>query len=74
MNKFRNILLAEDLPTEDVDELLLKVIDKSENKEFVIIPNKNSTSYRKVGDYLIPKPHIITRKSKYHYRKIVHIT
>ena len=25
-----NLLLAEDLPTEDVDELLLKIIDKSE--------------------------------------------
>ena len=30
MNEFRNILLAEDLPAEDVDELLLKIIDKSE--------------------------------------------
>ena len=30
MNEFRNILLAEDLSTEDVDELLLKIIDKSE--------------------------------------------
>ena len=30
MNEFRNMLLAEDLPTEDVDELLLKIIDKSE--------------------------------------------
>ena len=30
INEFRNILLAEDLPTEDVDELLLKTIDKSE--------------------------------------------
>ena len=30
MNEFRNLLLAEDLPTEDVDELLLKIIDKSE--------------------------------------------
>ena len=30
MNEFRNILLAKDLPTEDVDELLLKIIDKSE--------------------------------------------
>ncbi len=30
MNEFRNILLAEDLPTEDVDELLLKIIDISE--------------------------------------------
>ena len=30
MNEFRNMLLTEDLPTEDVDELLLKVIDKSE--------------------------------------------
>ena len=29
-NKFRNMLLAENLPTEDVDELLLKIIDKSE--------------------------------------------
>ena len=30
MNEFRNMLLAEDLSTEDVDELLLKIIDKSE--------------------------------------------
>ena len=30
MNEFRSMLLAEDLPTEDVDELLLKIIDKSE--------------------------------------------
>lgn len=30
MNEFRNMLLAEVLPTEDVDELLLKIIDKSE--------------------------------------------
>lgn len=30
MNEFRNMLLAEDLPTEDVDELLLKIINKSE--------------------------------------------
>ncbi len=27
MNEFRNMLLADDLPTEDVDELLLKLID-----------------------------------------------
>ena len=26
MNEFRNMLLAEDLPIEDVDELLLKLI------------------------------------------------
>lgn len=31
MNEFRNKLLVEDLPTEDVDELLLKIIDKSEH-------------------------------------------
>ena len=30
MNEFRNMLLSEDLPTDDVDELLLKIIDKSE--------------------------------------------
>ncbi len=29
MNEFRNVLLAKDLPAEDVDELLLKIIDKS---------------------------------------------
>lgn len=27
MNEFRNALLMQDLPTEDVDELLLKIID-----------------------------------------------
>ena len=30
MNEFRNMLLAENLPTEDVDESLLKIIDKTE--------------------------------------------
>ena len=30
MNEFRNMLLAEGLPTEDVDELLIMLIDKSE--------------------------------------------
>ena len=30
MNEFRNMLLADGLPTQDVDELLLKIIDKSE--------------------------------------------
>ena len=30
MNEFRNMLLAEDLPTEDIDELLLKLIDTYE--------------------------------------------
>ncbi len=30
INEFRNMLLADGLPTEDVDELLLKIIDKSE--------------------------------------------
>ncbi len=30
MNEFRNMLLADGLPTEDFDELLLKIIDKSE--------------------------------------------
>ena len=29
MNEFRNMLLAEGLPTEDVDELLIMLIDKS---------------------------------------------
>lgn len=27
MNEFRNMLIEDDLPTEDVDKLLLKVID-----------------------------------------------
>ncbi|MBR3768170.1 MAG: hypothetical protein IKL10_08055 [Clostridia bacterium] len=30
MNEFRNLLLSEGLPTEDVNKLLLKIIDKSE--------------------------------------------
>ena len=32
MNEFRNMLLAEDLPTEDVDELLLKLVDAYEKQ------------------------------------------
>lgn len=32
MNEFRNMLLSENLPTEDVDELLLKIIDKREKQ------------------------------------------
>ena len=31
MNELCSTLLAEDLPTEDVDELILKIIDKSEH-------------------------------------------
>ena len=30
MNEFRNMLLSDGFPTEDVDELLLKIINKSE--------------------------------------------
>ena len=30
MNEFRNMLLSDGIPTEDVDELLLKIIEKSE--------------------------------------------
>lgn len=30
MNELLNMLLVEGLPTEDVDELLIKIIDKSE--------------------------------------------
>lgn len=30
MNEFRNMLLADGIPTEDVDELLLKIINQSE--------------------------------------------
>lgn len=30
MNEFRNMLSADGLPTENVDERLLKIIDKSE--------------------------------------------
>ena len=30
MNEFRNMLLAENLPTEDVDDLLIMLIDKAE--------------------------------------------
>ena len=30
MNEFRNTLLAEGITTEDVDELLIKIISKSE--------------------------------------------
>ena len=30
MNEFRSMLLTEDLPTVDVNELLFKIIDKSE--------------------------------------------
>ena len=30
MNEFRNMLLSDGIPTEDVDELLLKIINKSE--------------------------------------------
>ena len=30
MNEFRNMLLLDGVPTEDVDELLLKIITKSE--------------------------------------------
>ena len=32
INEWRNMLLAADYPTEDVDELLLKIIKKAERK------------------------------------------
>ena len=32
MNEFRNMLLSDGLPTEDVDELLIKIINKSERR------------------------------------------
>ena len=44
MNEFRNMLLAEDLPTEDVDELLLKIIDKSEKQGGCYYVKQNSIS------------------------------
>ena len=52
MNEFRNMLLADGLPTEDVDELLIKSLIKVKNKEAVIMSKK--IQYRRVGDYLIP--------------------
>ena len=30
MNEFRNMLLSDGIPTEDVDELLMKIINQSE--------------------------------------------
>ncbi|MBR2875605.1 MAG: hypothetical protein IKC01_00530 [Clostridia bacterium] len=36
MNEFRNMLLAEGLPTEDVDELLLKLIDVYEKQGVIL--------------------------------------
>ena len=30
MNEFRNMLLSDSIPTEDVDELLIKIINQSE--------------------------------------------
>ena len=30
MNEFRNMFLSDGIPTEDVDELLIKIINKSE--------------------------------------------
>lgn len=33
INEFRNVLLEQDKPTEDVDELLLKIIDAPTKRE-----------------------------------------
>ena len=41
INEFRNLLLLADMPTEDVDEFLLKLIDKSEKKRQVNIHYHN---------------------------------
>ena len=30
MNEFRNLLISDGIPTEDVDKLLIKIINKSE--------------------------------------------
>ena len=32
INEWRNLLLEDDYPTEDVDALLIKIIDKAEGK------------------------------------------
>lgn len=32
MNEFRNMLLSDGIPTEDVDELLIKIINQSERQ------------------------------------------
>ena len=32
MNEFRNMLLSDGIPSEDVDELLLKIINQSERR------------------------------------------
>ena len=48
MNEFRNMLLAEDLPTEDVDELLLKIIPYI--KENIDLSKFSPISYLESGD------------------------
>ena len=56
MNEFRNMLLAGNLPTEDVDKLLLKIVDKVNIKEVRIMKSsfkQNGGIYRQVGDFKI---------------------
>ena len=36
MNEFRNMLLSDGIPTEDVDELLLKIINQSERQGVIL--------------------------------------
>ena len=36
MNEFRNMILSDGIPTEDVDELLLKIINKSEREGVIL--------------------------------------
>ena len=36
MNEFRNMLISDGIPTEDVDELLLKIINKSERQGVIL--------------------------------------
>ena len=49
MNEFRNMTLAEDLPTEDVDELLLSSLMCMKNKEDRTMENKIKISYRRLA-------------------------
>lgn len=36
MNEFRNMLLSDGIPTEDVDKLLIKIINKSEQQGVIL--------------------------------------
>ena len=72
MNEFRNMLLSEGLPTEDVNELLLKIIDKREKQVGCYYVKQNTVPSGWRLQYC--EPHAPVRRDKYQAWKMGYAT